>query len=271
MRAIQSMVAGLVIVAVAPLCGAANTVVEWDFNNIYQDLDSSLWYTPDVSGNGLDGVWKRADGNSTMTTLVADSPSGDEGDYSAQIDDLAWHELKLDDTTGVENLDLNQGYNIFRIEIDIKPLAAPDDDKLLLVGFGGSGGEELSLYYGDTGNPEKNITFYMAGQGYDPYGGNKTAPGVATVGEWNHIEMEFNGTDPDNGTVTIRVNDSEYVREDYMTGYDSPGLGDISDLKVTFEGGGLIDNFRMSVVPEPGSVALLGLGGLAMLRRRRNA
>jgi hypothetical protein len=262
------MVAGLVIVAVAPLCGAATTVVEWDFNSIYQDQDSELWYTSDSSGNGFDGVWKRADGNSTQTVLVEDSPSGNSGDYSAQIEDLSWHELKLDDTTGVGNLDLNQGYNIFRIELDIKPSAEPDGDELL-VGFGGSGGS-LELKYGDTGNSEKDITFYMNNFN-DPYGGNKDASVNVNVGEWNHIEMEFNGTDPDNGTVTIRVNDSEYVREDYMTGYESPALGEIDDLKVTFEGGGLIDNFRLSVVPEPGSIALLGLGGLAMLRRRRKA
>ena len=47
------------------------------------------------------------------------------------------------------------------------------------------------------------------------------------------------------------------------TGINYVGLGRDNCANVTFS------NFNLSVVPEPSSAALLGLGGLALLRRRR--
>ena len=51
-------------------------------------------------------------------------------------------------------------------------------------------------------------------------------------------------------------------------GFNSIRLGGPSNLSSP-GGGGNFDNIVLETVPEPGSLALLGLGGLAMLRRRR--
>jgi len=57
----------------------------------------------------------------------------------------------------------------------------------------------------------------------------------------------------------------------YSTGEGMTFLLGIADPynSVNAPSGVVIDNVALTVVPEPGSFALLGLGGLAMLRRRR--
>lgn len=47
------------------------------------------------------------------------------------------------------------------------------------------------------------------------------------------------------------------------TGITHVGLGRESGTSASF------DNFSLTVVPEPGSLALMGLGGLCLLKRRR--
>ncbi len=51
-------------------------------------------------------------------------------------------------------------------------------------------------------------------------------------------------------------------------GFNAIRLGGPSDLS-SAGGGAHFDNILLETVPEPGSLALLGLGGLAVLRRRR--
>lgn len=61
------------------------------------------------------------------------------------------------------------------------------------------------------------------------------------------------------------------LRNEGLSSYDFV-WNDGGDVYLGFEGSGpgsLIDNFVVTSVPEPGSLALLGLGGLALIRRRR--
>ena len=69
-------------------------------------------------------------------------------------------------------------------------------------------------------------------------------------------ESYFWTTDEGQSSSTVRAIDTLLFRLSTDNGFVSNG------------GGYYIDN--VSIVPEPASVVLLGLGGLAMLRRRRS-
>lgn len=51
-------------------------------------------------------------------------------------------------------------------------------------------------------------------------------------------------------------------------GYDNPGTYDFDDF-VTADGATLMANVITEMIPEPATIALLGFGGLALLRRKR--
>ena len=52
-----------------------------------------------------------------------------------------------------------------------------------------------------------------------------------------------------------------------------PGVGDLGDIQYvgfsTSSASGTIDDFALTIIPEPGSLALMSLGGLLIARRRR--
>lgn len=68
-------------------------------------------------------------------------------------------------------------------------------------------------------------------------------------------------TNPDSDVVTVTPGFTGALGEDYTLTF--AGVGD------PINGRHGIDNLSFNQVPEPGSLALLGLGGLALLRRRR--
>ncbi len=75
-----------------------------------------------------------------------------------------------------------------------------------------------------------------------------------------------------NSTYEITMNvDSENIRNTYADNIDVSG-GDPLELQYTApSNGGPFKQLEYSVVPEPATMSLLGLGGLVALRRRRRA
>ena len=78
------------------------------------------------------------------------------------------------------------------------------------------------------------------------------------------------GTDLDamNGTVAKFGATGEWRVFMGTYGYDDPGVHEWGDL-MTEEYEGLFASLVNTMVPEPATIALLGLGGLALIRRRR--
>lgn len=93
----------------------------------------------------------------------------------------------------------------------------------------------------------------------DGFNSSKDAHFDLTIGAsgWSVYTTKLDGTEAQTGSLAT---------------YDGGTFTDLAYVTVTGESssaGGFFDNLTIVAVPEPSSAALLGLGGLALLRRRR--
>ena len=84
------------------------------------------------------------------------------------------------------------------------------------------------------------------------------APGVATA-QWHSVEIVH---DPDTSSAIVALNGTELYNgtDAAFATAGKIGMGNLNDA-------GSFDN--LEIVPEPGTLALLGIGGLGVLLRRR--
>lgn len=140
-----------------------------------------------------------------------------------------------------------------------------------IAGENGYGTEDAAIFDGSTEladlgdtQPGEDVKFNNA---FTSNFGSADAP----ANSWVTVKISVN-----NGEVITSFNDVQFFREsglvtagDVMVGYEDP-FGSLSgDPANQF---GIIDNVIIDdrvTIPEPTSLALLGLGGLAMLCRRR--
>ena len=96
---------------------------------------------------------------------------------------------------------------------------------------------------------------------------------VAPFGQWNRylLEIDYNADEYSvffNGT---RLATTDFV-DDGITGFtDAPlaALAATGDTIASATGTAYFDNYSIEIVPEPSALAVVGLGSLALLRRRR--
>lgn len=148
-------------------------------------------------------------------------------------------------------------------------------------------GGDLWARYDDTTQTIGNdayptVGFYNEGDGnglaietFDTYTGNigvySLALGNVTLDAWNNVAMEFDGTSLNsyvNGILIHSDNDAGWANVTTLEGGFVQGwrptswIGTGNNYDVT------VDNLQ--TVPEPASFAVLGIGGLALLRRRKS-
>ncbi|WP_349556658.1 PEP-CTERM sorting domain-containing protein [Marinobacter sp. NFXS9] len=134
--------------------------------------------------------------------------------------------------------------------------------------------------------------------GSSPFGGRFATPSGSDNANWldsmDSEEMTFSLTpgfnalgfyitDPNDVGGRMTVGSTTFTFEDifgsalgngnvfYITLFDSEGLGDVTFYANASDDGYGIDNVTVGEVPEPGSLALLGLGlaGIGVMRRRK--
>ncbi|MEX2671739.1 MAG: PEP-CTERM sorting domain-containing protein [Phycisphaeraceae bacterium] len=102
--------------------------------------------------------------------------------------------------------------------------------------------------------------------------GHKSIVGVShTAGEWSHVAIEY---ELGNDDISLTVGSDTLIMTLPFTG--GVPLNELSGTFITAGGGagtgGYFDNVNITstAIPEPASAALLGLGGMMMLKRRRH-
>ena len=171
-------------------------------------------------------------------------------------------------------------------------------------GTPGAGGSDRDLCIhirdADMGNPDDNrlgIVYYLnAVGGIYPYEGlsvftsgvladgpgnrDPNDPGL-TWGAWYRLSIDANMLNgADNDVSVIRLFDASNTLLSTVTGgsWEANGAHGLSNLGFRGRNRGelalnsdffFVDDLTVTVLPEPASLALAGLGGLLMLRRRR--
>lgn len=127
-----------------------------------------------------------------------------------------------------------------------------------------SAGELLSVKIAETGNPSATLN-----SGLGQSDRLDTSTTAITDDTWYHAELTWTPTSATTGDFVITVSDfSGDLFTLTTTGFTFDnataqiGFGSVNDVI-------LFDNVNFNQIPEPGSLALLGLGGLLFTRRRR--
>jgi len=136
------------------------------------------------------------------------------------------------------------------------------------------------------GNPDNHFNSIPA----EPYGSVLVNAGVTTfdgqglngpnghaaVSGFNDVDIVLDATDANSANWTVAF----YLEGALVSGPSTitnsgtwPATGDLDRIQYvgfsTSSASGTIDDFALTIIPEPGSLALMSLGGLLITRRRR--
>jgi len=125
--------------------------------------------------------------------------------------------------------------------------------------------------WGTVGNMSGGLAVRADGSVWRSSGGvwnQELAAGTAPAGQWHNIKLEMNYTTATTGTVKSFLNGNQVggalAITQAFTDVDLAAALRIATTDASF------DDYKLEVVPEPATMAALGLGLAAMARRRKS-
>ena len=168
-----------------------------------------------------------------------------------------------------------------------KLMGALDSGPRFFAGIAGIGGAYSQLGYYDKkwGNSVSDIVMYQSntdvrflsddGVTYTAVSGTEAVVGAQNpLGSWNEMSVKLDGPA---GEITFTVNGFSYAYDDFRDVFGTGSLVNLADPvafprsipQLTANGIMQISALSIETVPEPATIALLGMGALALIRKRR--
>jgi hypothetical protein len=266
---VKSLVLALAYgIILAPLAASA-AVVSLDFNG--SDTFAPNFNTFENGGNPGDVVWSASGGVGGSGGLIA--PNGGGFDRSA-----VYKTAGFDLTTGTTTISMFVKDSV-TADGNSRPIQLGFINGPTLTFNGNAGTNFLSIRI--RGDMTAQLQYAVNGTTFT----DSAVAFTITSGDWLKLRIDFALTDAVAGTVTY-----SYLVDDYGANGTAPPVniansGTRTFTNAAFAGSGLanmyggfrsnasenpgFDNF--TVVPEPGSLTLLGFAGVAVALRRRRA
>lgn len=237
-------------VVLAGSAGAATININEDFETVNSPV------VPNINLNSGDGS------SVTRATNPDSSPgSGNESDYVLKVIDgtgtspsyvypsFDWRELAGIDT----NLGVKVSFDFYNV----------DSTVLFRIQGGPIGNENyIQFQFSSSGNFQNRPT----GSAYNTLT-------TYTKNDWHSVIVTVPASDQDATQYTISLDGTDYTTDVYGNG----ASWDTTDVMKVFQflspnynatGTYYLDNIKIESIPEPGTLSLLGAGGLLLLRRR---
>ena len=185
------------------------------------------------------------------------------------------------DSTAYQAFTLEEG-KVYTLSADV--ILNSSSANFMSFGFANSVGEGTSPIWDDA-NPHawmylhwqsvRGVKFFIGGDGPGSIGRTGAQKiGNTVLDTTVNLKIELDTTNTSSYTASWFING---VKANWYQGYDTDTsilgkvLLDHVFINVHRNAAGSVDNFELSVVPEPATICLLALGGLtAMMRRRRS-
>ncbi|OHB58383.1 MAG: hypothetical protein A2Y12_01095 [Planctomycetes bacterium GWF2_42_9] len=248
------MLAGILITAAgvteaALLSSDAQTVALWHMDSVYMTTSRTMVNSDGGTNSLVFGSTTSTNTNNAKYPVLADDGYDGKALQFDGVDDMAY--------TAYGNW---AGYDSVQVELWFNPSRLSGTQTLISAGSDGSPWE-LRL---------SGSTLYFYAWFYPIAGGSGSVNSVtrtAVLGEWNHVIATIN-----DGTISLTLGASTATKTyNAATTQLNPSTQTmyVGNRATKYYYQGLIDEVKVSYIPEPATLSLLGLGTIGCLLRKK--